>query len=759
MSKPLRILIVEDTEKDTLILLDELKRSGYEPTYERVDTPAAMQAALEEQTWDVVMSDYALPHFSAPAALTMLKERGLDTPFLIVSGAAGEEVVAAAMNAGAHDFIWVGDLVRLIPAMERELRAARGRAARRLVEAALRETESKYRTLVGQIPAGMHIMALAEDGGALTVSVNPQFERMLGFSLAEWMADPDLWRRQLHPDDRERVLAEAACLYTPGAEPFVSEYRMLTREGGVMWLRDETVVVRDHAGQPQFLQSIRLDITARKRAEAELHTASEKLENWVKELEQHNREITLLNELGTQLHTCLTVEEAYTAIADYAQLLFPAEAGALHAMSASRTSLELVTAWGDFPQGGGYVFAPDECWGLRRGRMHVVEDPRFGQVCQHLGDSVSTSCLCVPLMAQGEALGLLHLQKRVYPAGPRAHTAREPLTESKQRLALTVAELIALALANLKLRETLRIQSSRDPLTNLFNRRYLEETLERELRRADRKERPLGIILLDLDDFERFNDAFGHDAGDALLREAGRFLQKHIRGEDVAGRYNGEEFLLILPEASREVSQQRAEKLQEAFTQLTLEHRGQSLKSVTVSAGVAVFPEHGATVQAILQAAETALYRAKEEAPRSAARVPALRPDTNGDGESEAFSAEAEGEAAKPREALTQLTVGALSLNYQTFELTVDGKMVSPTPVEYELLRFLMSHAGKAFVAERLLQEVWHYPPGTGSPELVRAHIKNLRSKVEPNPRHPIYLKTIGRFGYTIALAANQRPA
>ncbi|MGH2522785.1 MAG: PAS domain-containing protein, partial [Anaerolineales bacterium] len=477
MGKPLRVLIVEDTEDDTRLLLEELKRGGYDPAHERVDTPAAMQRALDGQTWDVVMSDYSMPHFSAPAALALLKERGLDIPFIILSGAFGEELVVAAMNAGANDFIRHENLARLIPAVERELHAAMGRAARKLAEAALRESEAKYRTLADQIPAGIHIMEFTESGSTITASVNPQFERMLGFSAAEWMADPDLWRTQLHPDDRERVLAEAVQLATPGAEPFISEYRMLTRDEHVIWIRDETVVVSDPTGRPRGLQSIRLDITARKQAEAELKEANEKLAGWVKELEQHNQEITLLNELATQLHSCLIAEEAYTAIADYAQLLFPAEAGALYAMSASRASVEAVTAWSEFPASD-YVFTPDECWALRRGRLHLVEDPRSaqGQVCQHLGENLTTSYMCVPLMAQGEALGILHLQKRLYRTGPLSKRVGEPLTESKQRLALTVAELIALALANLKLRETLRIQSSRDPLTNLFNRRYLEET-------------------------------------------------------------------------------------------------------------------------------------------------------------------------------------------------------------------------------------------------------------------------------------------
>jgi diguanylate cyclase (GGDEF)-like protein/PAS domain S-box-containing protein len=743
MGRLLRALIVEATEDQARLLLDELKRGGYEPTHVRVDTPAALRAALERQTWDVVLSAYSMPHFSAPAALALVRESGHDIPFIIVSGAEDDDVAEAAMNAGAHDYIRRANLARLIPALERERRTADARAAQKQSEAARLESEARYHTLLEQLPAGVHLWVCAPGGE--TLYVNPHLERMLGFSRAEWMADPTLWQKQLHPDDSERVLKEMASLYQASPGPFASEYRLLTRDGQTVWVRDETLVVPEQAGQPRSLQSIRLEITNRKQAEAALQEANEKVAGWVSQLEQHNREITLLNEMGTQLHSCVTADEAHTVIADFVQLLFPAEAGALYMLSDSRSHAEAVAVWREFARAE-QVFAPDECWALRRGRMHVVEDPRAGQVCQHVGEAPVAGYVCVPMMAQGEALGVLHLQRTRAPASPR-----EGLTESKQRLAQTVAELIALALANLKLRETLRTESSRDSLTGLFNRRYLEETLERELRRAARKERSLGLIVLDIDNFNGVNEAYGHGAGDTLLREVGDFLKKHIRGEDVACRYSGEEFALLLPETSLGVAQQRAQRLREEFGQVPLTYHGQILKGVALFVGAAVFPLHGSTVEELLQAAEAALGRSKAEM-REVRTLPA-QPDL-----SEAAVPAIDGDAdniapARSVEPPQRLVVGDLILNCQTFELAVGDKTVLPTPVEFEILQFLMRNAGKVFTAEQLLQEVWHYPPGTGSQETVRAHIKNLRSKIEPNPRRPIYLKTIGRFGYTIPLA------
>jgi len=261
-----------------------------------------------------------------------------------------------------------------------------------------------------------------------------------------------------------------------------------------------------------------------------------------------------------------------------------------------------VAVWGDTSLGE-RVFAPDDCWALRRGRIHWVEDTRTGLLCKHLHRPSPPGYLCVPMMAQSEALGVLHLSQ----------AEDSCMTESKQRLAVTMAEHIAMALSNLKLHETLRSQSIRDPLTGLFNRRFMEESLELELRRASRNQRPLGVIMTDLDHFKHFNDTFGHEAGDTLLRELGALMQTNIRGEDIACRYGGEEFTLIMPEGSLEVTRQRADFLREAIKHLDIQHRGQPLGRITASMGVAVFPEHGRTGKGLLEAADSALYWSKNE--------------------------------------------------------------------------------------------------------------------------------------------------
>ena len=325
------------------------------------------------------------------------------------------------------------------------------------------------------------------------------------------------------------------------------------------------------------------------------------------EVRERNQEVTHMSQMSGFLQTCASSEEACTAIARFGPQLFPHEAGTIFMFHASRNYLELAASWGGADTTED-MFQPSECWALRRGRLHTVAEHDHSIVCAHVArhGKMTEPYLCAPMMAQGETLGMLYLQ-----AKPSADGGAAPFSESKQQLATAVAEQIALALSNLKLRETLRQQSVRDPLTGLFNRRFLEEALDRELARLERKNLPLSLIMIDVDNFKSFNDTFGHEAGDAVLRDLGGVLQRHVRGSDIACRYGGEEFTIVLPEASVEIGRQRAEMLREAARELRLVHDGKSLGAVTLSLGVACFPEHGRRREHLLQVADAALYEAK----------------------------------------------------------------------------------------------------------------------------------------------------
>ena len=208
---------------------------------------------------------------------------------------------------------------------------------------------------------------------------------------------------------------------------------------------------------------------------------------------------------------------------------------------------------------------------------------------------------------QGDSLGVLSVVNPV-----ACDEASDPhLVQERQELAINLAGRISLAFANLMLRETLKYQAVRDPLTGLFNRRHMEKFLDRELLRSARSNKTTAVLMADIDHFKQFNDAFGHEAGDVLLRELGSVLSSEVRGGDVACRYGGEEFLLILPDTDLQVARERAGKLNEQARNMHVRLRGETLRRITLSIGIAGFPQHGATPAKVLTAADHALYKAK----------------------------------------------------------------------------------------------------------------------------------------------------
>jgi len=303
------------------------------------------------------------------------------------------------------------------------------------------------------------------------------------------------------------------------------------------------------------------------------------------------------------------VAEAYPVIPRFLRALFPGESGALYEFDAPHGLYATVLAWGDeAPQED--AFAPTDCWALRRARLHEVDDPAGQMICRHLAPPVHAGALCIPLMARGRTLGLLHLRSRPSARGKSGSDGVRG--EYRQRLANTVAQQISSALHDLAIQETLREQASRDPLTGLFNRRYMEETLHRELFRASRRKAQIGFLLFDLDHFKRLNDRFGHAAGDTALREVSAFVHRRARVEDILCRYGGEEFLLVLSDCSSRNALKRAESIREGIKGLRLEHEQRPLGEITVSVGVALFPDHGRSLEDLFQAADAALYEAKK---------------------------------------------------------------------------------------------------------------------------------------------------
>jgi diguanylate cyclase (GGDEF)-like protein len=261
-----------------------------------------------------------------------------------------------------------------------------------------------------------------------------------------------------------------------------------------------------------------------------------------------------------------------------------------------------VASWGNLPACES-IFDALQCQVLQSDDTNRMEDFPCSLTCQQIPLLDTYRSICVPLIIHSEKVGILRL------CGS-SHTSAQTY-DTMRRLARIVAEHLVLALTNLHMRERLRDLAIRDALTGLFNRRYLDETLVRELRRARRYQHSVGVIMLDIDHFKQFNDTYGHDAGDTLLREMAAFLQKQVRSDDIACRYGGEEFILILPGASLVDTERRAEEVRLGVKRLEVKHNGQWLGRITISLGVAVFPDHGETDEEVIKAADKALFRAK----------------------------------------------------------------------------------------------------------------------------------------------------
>lgn len=458
----------------------------------------------------------------------------------------------------------------------------------------VRASEVRYRRLFETAKDG--ILMLDAETGKIT-DANPFLEVMLGYSRTE-LVGRTLWEIGPFKD----VAASR------------SAFRELQRNEYIRY-EDLPLETKEHERRNvEFVSNVYLesdkrviqcnirDVTSRKQAEEITRHDNEELVSRVRELRRRDSNMQMLNRMTDLLQTCSTQEEVYRVVGLMADELFPGMDGSLAILSAGNR-LETVARWGVEPPHQA-VFELDDCWALRRGHPHEVLDPEGSLLCRHYTRRPDTGYVCVPLTVQGETLGVLCLIG--------LSTGKGEVASSQSSLAVTVGEDVKLSLFNLRLREKLREQATRDPLTGLYNRRYLEESLARELHRTTREGLPLCVAMLDLDYLKQYNDTFGHEAGDRVLRELGRVFREKLRKSDISCRFGGEEFVLVLPGSTLEDAQHRVEQIRVLVRDLQIRHNDQILGRLTISAGISASPEHGSTAQGLLEAADAALYCAKQ---------------------------------------------------------------------------------------------------------------------------------------------------
>ncbi len=271
MSRPLRLLLVEDSAEDAQLLIGELRRCGYEPAYEVVETAAALESALADRPWDLVISDYRMPAFSGAAALGIVRERCTDLPFIVVSGTVGEETAVEMLKAGADDYLLKDRMGRLSRAVAHELEKQLLRRENRRAEAELRLTQERLRRLLEHSPGVIYSLAIA-GSRAIPQVVSENVFLLLGFTVAEALS-LGWWEERLHPADRDRAVSGLGD--SMRCRDVLTEYRLRHRQGHYVWVEDSRRTIADAAGRPVEIAGVWTDISRRKDLEAEL-TARER---------------------------------------------------------------------------------------------------------------------------------------------------------------------------------------------------------------------------------------------------------------------------------------------------------------------------------------------------------------------------------------------------------------------------------------------------------------------------------------------------
>jgi diguanylate cyclase (GGDEF)-like protein/PAS domain S-box-containing protein len=599
----LHMLIVEDSPLDAEFNVRALERAGFEVSCDVVSLPEDLAMRLRGSHYDVVLSDYRLQGWSGLETLRLVREHCPSTPVVFVTGTLGDEMAVECLKNGAADYIRKDHLERLPKAV----REAMSRAVHASSTAELASQLALHSTNMELVFEKVPDPFLLMDDNCVIQRANFAASEMFGQNIFEIIGKPCY--EIIHgttepPEDCPHRRMQLSGLPQRGELTVVSKQK--TFDLAVSPCVNPSESFRGCVG-------IFRDTTSHHSAENELRTANRQLSGWAIQLEQRLKEMTLLGEMDDLLQLRVSATQTYGVLAHFGAKLFGEDSGALRLLRADSKLLETVVIWGVDPPPV-RSFPSDDCNAIRAAcPVDTFDD---AAPCAHVSGPSRMRSLCMPVLGQHEVLGLLEL-KLAEPVRADSDSITDAGSDSfrsaaaiRHRAAI-VAEHFGRALVTLRQRENLLIETVRDPLTGLFNRRYLEESLEREMNRASRSRQPLSVIMLDVDHFKNFNDTHGHAAGDAMLTAISKMLQARTRQGDIACRYGGEEFLLILPEAPIAVAWQRAEQLRSEAQQLRVKLGDIELQPVTLSLGVAAFPKNGATPRELLACADSHLYLAK----------------------------------------------------------------------------------------------------------------------------------------------------
>lgn len=459
----------------------------------------------------------------------------------------------------------------------------------------LKRSEESFRNTIENAPIGM---ALISPEG-ICIHANRTLLDLLGYSDEELRQTTML--KITHPDDLAMTQDAMDKLIKGDLRISHLEKRYIRKDGQIIWVMVSESLIRDEDGNPiNFITQMK-DVSDRVQNEEKMRQLNEKTMSTLNELQLLEHDENLLNKLNRTLQICVVAEEAYPRINLIAQELFPELSGGLSVYNKLANQLETVIQWGEtqlLPK----VFFPIDCFAIREANINLVDDPKKEVPCSHYISPPQGGYLALPLMMQNELIGVIHL---LAPAGKK-------IRQHQQDMVVSFGNIVKLALANINLRVSLSDLSLHDPLTNLYNRRYLNEFLSRELIRIAREKSTLCAAMLDIDNFKKFNDNYSHLAGDEVLKKIGNLLTSHFRESDLSFRFGGEEFVVILLDTTLDNAMNKMEQFREKLKITPIYYKNRKLPAITISIGVAESPQHGAFIEDIIKAADHALYAAKQ---------------------------------------------------------------------------------------------------------------------------------------------------
>jgi len=417
-------------------------------------------------------------------------------------------------------------------------------------------------------------------------SVNSQ--EWLGKTDSEFLPDPEEGRRIMENDQ--------IVLKTLRPLKVIEETKTPGNDQPCYWLSSKFAFSDDATGDRR-IGGISIDITESIEAQRSLTELNRQLEEKTLEFEAKKREIIYLSDMADMLYSCECENEVYKVAALTCSKLLPKMSGCICIIPNSKNYVQMNSVWGG-KISSKEIFSQSECWALRRGKFNLLSLGNSGLMCSHLIQPVSGAHLCVPLFGQGEEVGILHIY------------ALEEISLEDQQITEIIARTLGFALNNLSVKQRLTHDNLRDGMTQLFNPTYLQSITEQRLAEAERSGQPLSVIFLDIDNFKSYNSRYGHLTANIVIQGLAKLLLKSIRSFDIACRWGGEEFVIVMPNMTLETLRKRVEKLRVDVEQMQLRDGDQILERITASFGIAV-SEPEITVKDFLNLANQAMLEAK----------------------------------------------------------------------------------------------------------------------------------------------------